>query len=184
MSIFKKMISDYNNWEQERKERKAEEEYINDVLSHHNRNSYYTICGNFDVHIRNPQKYEVGKKSPVYLETDNMPTYVINFSSLEKAQHFMENNFFMGAEHQKSVKIDVVSTVLSSAIIMKPTSIEYNIHIEVDSEEVAQKLVKMFRREYVENRYLLNKQLLKLKQRKQDVSQVAESEIEKLGIEF
>lgn len=179
MSIFNKMISDYNVWKQGRNERKADEEYINDCLPNHHKNSYYMMCGNCDVHLRNPQKHLLGKKEPVYLETDNIPTYVINFSTLEKAQHFMENNFFMGPEHQKSVRIDIVSTVLSSAIIIKPTNIDYNVHIEVDSEEVGKKLVKMFRRQYIDE-----KNLPKLKEKKELMSQKAESEIEKLGIEF
>ena len=180
MSIFKKMINNYNTHKQERAERKADEEYVNDCLPNHHKNSFYMICGNCDVYLQNPQKVEIWKsQEPVYLETNNIPTYIIKFTSLETAESFMKNNFFMGPEHQKSVRIDIVSTILSAAIIIKPTKIDYKVHIEVDSEEVGKKLVKLFRRQYINN-----KNLPKLIEKKEKLSQVAESEVEKLGIEF
>ena len=175
MTIFKKMINSYNARKQEIAERDADEEYINDCLPNHHKNAYYMMCGNCDVYLRNPQKVEIWKsQEPVYLETDNIPTYVIRFMTPEKAQYFTENNFFMGPEHQKSVEINQDGR----NIIIKPTNIDYHVHIEVDSEEVGQQLVKMFRRQYINNKEY------KVEQKKELLSQVAESEIEKLGIEF
>ena len=170
MSIFKKMINNYNAHKQERAERKADEEYINEDLTSNLKNAYYKMCGNCDVFLRNPQEYNLAQSRRVWLEINNVPTYIINFTSLEKAESFMKNNFFMGPEHQDCVDISLVSTVLSTAIIIKPVNRAYDIHIEVDSEEAGQQLVKMFRRQYVDN-----KNLAKLKGRE---------EIESLGIEF
>jgi len=174
------MINDYKARKQEKNEQRADEEYINDCLSSHYKNAYYKICGNYDVYLQNPQMYNVVRKEIMYLGTDNIPTYVIKFSSLGKAKAFFKNNFFMGVKHQKSVDINIVSTVLSSAIIIKPTNIDYEIHIEVYSEEVAQKLVKMFRQQYIDNKHCQHK----AKKYKKIISQDAENEIEKLGIEF
>lgn len=200
MSIFKKRINERNTREQERierterfkkrinayairkqeiAERREDEEYINDCLPNHHKNAYYMMCGNCDVIVRNPQKYDEVRRDTYYIEIDNIPTYTITFSTLEKARKFMENNFFMGAEHQKNVKIEIVEGPFSGAtIVMQPTRIDYEIHIEVDSDEVGKKLVKMFRRQYIHNKDY------KVDEKQEFVSQVAESEIEKLGIKF
>lgn len=170
MTIFKKMISSYKARKHEREERKSDERYINEDLTSELKNAYYKMCGNCDVFLRNPQEYNFAQGRRVWLEIDNVPTYAIKFSSLEKAQQFMKNNFFMGLEHQDCVDISIVNTVLSAAIIIKPVNRAYDIHIEVDSEEAGQQLVKMFRRQYIDN-----KNLAKLKGRE---------EIESLGIEF
>jgi hypothetical protein len=170
MSLFKNMINNYNARKQEKEERKLDKQYINADLTSSLKNAYYKMSDNCDVFLRNPQEYNFAQGRRVWLEIDNVPTYVIKFSSLEKAQQFMKNNFFMGPEHQDCVDISLVNTVLSAAIIIKPVNRAYDIHIEVNSEEVGQKLVKMFRRQYIDN-----KNLAKLK---------GQEEIENLGIEF
>ena len=170
MSIFKKMINDYNAWKQEKEEKRADEKYINEDLTSSLKNAYYQTCCNCDVFLRNPQEYNFAQGRRVWLETNNIPTYIINFTSLEKAESFMKNNFFMGPEKQDCVDISLVNTVLNAAIIIKPVNWAYDVHIVVDSKEVGQQLVKMFRRQYIDN-----KNLAKLKGQK---------EIEDLGIEL
>lgn len=175
MSIFKNIVDDFKARKLEREERRMDDEYVNDILSSQYKNAYYTLCGNCDIWLHNPQKHLVGRKAPIHLETDNIPTYKIRFMTPEKAHNFIQNNFYIGIEHQKDVKISQVG----SSVIIEPLSIDYHVHMEVDSEELGQQLVKILRRQYINN-----KRDYTIEEKQGLLSQVAESEIEKLGIKF
>lgn len=177
MSIFNSMICNCNEVGQE--ERDMEEKYIDGGLPNINKNATYTFNDKWDVCVKTPQECLGGKNGYVCLGTDNLPTYIIKFKSLEKAQRFMGNNFSLGTGQQKNIKVDVVGTVLGSAIVIQPINLDYEVHIEVASEEVARKLVKMFRRQYIDNR-----QLAEIKARGLKTNQHRQSEVERLGIEF
>lgn len=171
MSIFKNIITNVSARELEKKTLIGKTIYINECLPDSRKNAYYFMCGECSVIVHTPTK----RLNDEYVEIFNIPTYVMRFKTPEKAQQFLENNFFIGIEHQKNVEISQVG----SNVILKPTRFDYEIHIEVDSEEVGQKLVKLFRRQYIDNG-----NLVKIKKDKDKLSQASESEIEKLGIEF
>jgi hypothetical protein len=187
MSILQKMITEHRNKirvehadkimvKNERLETSA---YINDLLTSRFRNCYYQDSGNYDVYLQTPQRYDVVKYKFTYLEANSILTYTINFSSQEKAEQFLKNNFYMGVDKQKNVKIGIVNMPVCSMVVIQPMSIDYEVHIEVDNEEVAQKLVKRFRQQY-----LNNKNIKEIKEKKHKISKDAEKEIENLGIEF
>jgi hypothetical protein len=154
-TIFKKLVTKCKTRKQARDEIKEDRNYITNSLGSSYKNAYYKLCWGCDVYLQAPQAYDDIRHRVVYFERNNIPTYVINFLSQEKAQEFMENNFFMGLEHQRHVEINLVSSGLGASITIKPTNIDYRVHIHVKYEDPGKKLVEMFRRQYIENRNLL-----------------------------
>lgn len=169
MSIFKKIIKNINAIELEKKTLIGKTIYINNCLPDPNKNAYYMMCGECSVVVHTPTKRLKDEDVEIY----NIPTYVIRFLTPEGAFNFKEKNICKGM--LKNVEIRQVG----GNLVIKPTTFDYRFWIEVDSEKLGQKLVKLFRRQYINNM-----DLVRVDKNKGTLSQVAESEIEKLGIEF
>lgn len=119
--------------------------YINTNLTDIDRNSYlfkgYTSLGkaNITVIIQNPENERV-----------NIPIYMVEFKNNEQANLFRENNIII----EENVKVKIVG----DSILFWPVKSEYEIDIDIEDEDLANHLVKVFRQQYVENYKKLKKE--------------------------
>ena len=121
-----------------------DEIYVRKDLSNSEKNAYYFRCGGYNVVLRNPRKY-LSRERFEYIETDNIPTYSIRFETYQMATKFIEKCIADGTQN-----VDVCQR--GPIVVIKPTNIDYQLWIELDKEDLCQKMVQVLRRQYVNNK--------------------------------